>query len=123
MSDKNNPPNILLALFIVGLNALTLVLFLGPVAMHELRERRLLRVGHPAIAEIVSMEETGNVFNDVPEIRIRVEVRPTHGAPFRSETLETLSALDLQTIRVGSTLYVRFDPEDTRQVAIVDPRL
>ncbi|MGQ0803324.1 MAG: hypothetical protein ACT4PI_05615 [Actinomycetota bacterium] len=86
----------------------------GPVAAN----RRLLSTGQSAKAKILQAQETGTYVNEMPQIRVLLEVRPTSGSSFQSEAVTTVRPLQLSQIRVGNTVDVRYDPADPSKVAL-----
>jgi hypothetical protein len=86
----------------------------GPGWLRERREERILREGELASARIVSAEDTGNRFNSVPEIRIRLEVTRPGQAPYMTET-KTIGVM----FEPGRVVGVRVDPARPDRIAII----
>lgn len=82
----------------------------------ELRQK-----GVPAPAEILEIWDTGWTINDNPVIGMKVRVRPSDRPPFEA-TIEktTVSRIAVPQFQPGNGVWVRFDPDDPRVVA-VDP--
>ena len=89
----------------------------GPGYLRHRNEARLRAEGLPAVATILTLEDTGNRFNDTPEIIIRLEVtaegRPAWQASFR----RVMDVPDVQFFTPGRRIPVRFDPQRPEQVA------
>jgi hypothetical protein len=85
----------------------------GPSWLRDRRDARLLREGLPATARVIAVEDTGNRFNSVPEMRIRLEVTAPGRAPYMAETRRI--GVSFPT---GSVLDVRIDPVRPDHVAI-----
>ena len=113
---KSNPG---LALAIVAIIALALGFAFGPGLLAEKRHEELMATGTKTIATITAVEETGNVFNGSPEVRVRVKVETPEGGSFDSQETWVFSIFDVQTYRVGTKVDAFFDPADTESVAIV----
>jgi hypothetical protein len=72
-----------------------------------------------AEAKIVELYDTGNRFNDTPQIRFFLEVRPKHGSPFHAAATEVLPPRDLAQMGVGSTVRALYDPRDRTHVSAI----
>jgi hypothetical protein len=110
---------LLIGLVVVGL----LAIIMGPPIVRGLREDAVLAKGTSAPAVVVSLSETGNLYNEVPELRIVVEVRPASSEPWRAEVREFVAAHDTPKIQPGTEISVKYDPEQPSRVAIVEPKL
>lgn len=82
----------------------------------ELREK-----GVSAPADVLEIWDTGWTINDNPVIGMKVRVRPADRPAFEA-TIEktTVSRIAVPQFQPGARLWVRFDPDDPRLVA-VDP--
>ena len=52
---------------------------------HEQDREEILRTGKPADGTILDIEDTGNRFNDQPEVILSIEVRPPGGSSYRAQ--------------------------------------
>ncbi len=110
---------LVIGLAIVGL----LAIVAGPKLVRELREDAVLAKGTSASAVIVELSETGNLYNETPELRIVLEVQPASGEPWRAEVREFVAAHATAKIQPGTVVQVKYDPEHPSRVAIVEPKL
>lgn len=110
---------LLIGLVVVGLIAIVA----GPMIYRDLREDAVRAKGTPAPAVVVELDATGNLYNEIPELRIVLEVRPANGEPWRAEVREFVSAHDTPKIQPGTEISVKYDPEQPSRVAIVEPKL
>ena len=85
------------------------------------RDQQLLEHGQPAVAEIVSVRETGNRYNRQPEVELELRVQPTDGAAFSLAVTKVLSQSELAQYVQGSFVEVRYDPARSDSVALVGP--
>ena len=91
-------------------------------ATGESQARALQQTGLPAPATILRIWDTGITLNDDPVIGMEVEVRPEEGDPFRAVIPKSLiSRIAIPQFQPGKEIAVRFDPQDTSQVALDDP--
>lgn len=90
-------------------------LTLGPYA----KRKRLMRSGKQAEATILEVEDTGVTINEIyPLIKVRLEVRPPGGEPYRAETKMLVNRLEVPQIQPGLVVPVMYDPRDPSSVAI-----
>jgi uncharacterized SAM-binding protein YcdF (DUF218 family) len=83
------------------------------------REQQLREQGKPAVAEIVEIRETGNLYNRKPEVELELRVRPPDAAEFTLELTKVLEHAELAKYVVGSLVDVRYDPAQPDDVAIM----
>ena len=97
---------------------LIVALVVVPMIRRSAQARALLQSGVPAEATILRIWQTGTMLNNNPEIGLELEVRPAGGLPFRAETRLFAQLIQLAHFQPGATLQVRYDPQDTRKVAV-----
>jgi hypothetical protein len=108
-----------LAVFVIGFFAV----LAGPTLMDAWAERQLLKNGSDATATIVALQDTRDVVNEQPVVRLTVDVTVEGREPWRAEIVTPLSPVDLQNYRVGAQVRVRYNPEEPSKVALVGPLL
>jgi hypothetical protein len=94
------------------------LVFIPQILSHQ-REQRLLRHGRPAVAELLSIRETGNLYNRNPEVKARLRVQPADGEAFELEVTKVLRMTELAKYTEGSSIEVRYDPARRDDVALV----
>jgi hypothetical protein len=88
----------------------------------ESQARALRQTGLPAWATILRIWDTGITLNDDPVIGMEVEVRPEEGEPFRAVIQKSLiSRIAIPQFQPGKEVAVRYDPQDSTQIALDDP--
>ncbi|NJK32660.1 MAG: hypothetical protein HC927_09755 [Deltaproteobacteria bacterium] len=85
------------------------------------RERQVLESGKPGVAEILSIRETGNIYNRNPEVELVLRIQPAEGESFEVEVTKVLERTELAKYGEGSSLEVRYDPAEPDVVAFVGP--
>lgn len=79
----------------------------------------LRRTGEAATAKILTMMDTNiRIGDQASMLKFSVEVFPKNRQSFRADTQNAISDATRQKFMPGSTVYVKFDPRDTRQVAL-----
>ena len=90
----------------------------------ESRQRQsLLRNGERAVAEILSIADTGVTVNDNPRVALRLFVQPQSRTGFEVNTKLLVSRLSLAFFQTGAKVLVRFDPNDLQRVAVEPPAM
>lgn len=82
------------------------------------KRNKLLATGRRADGLITEMWDTGVTINNQPQIGMKIQVTPQTGAPFTSEVIMVVSRLQTSYYQVGVKCIVKYDPEDTKTVAI-----
>lgn len=119
MESKSPNPARFAPLIIVAIVFTVALSVFGSLYCSMEEEKRLLRSGEPAVAEILDMVDTGNRYNLSPEIEFTLLVTPSDGAPYEGLSTAVLDAVEQQNYRVGTTLDVRYSSADPQQIAIV----
>jgi hypothetical protein len=87
--------------------------------MQEQVYDRLRQTGEAATAKILTMMDTNiRIGDQASMLRFSVEVFPKNRPSFRADTQNAISDATRQKFMPGSTVYVKFDPRDPRQVAL-----
>lgn len=82
------------------------------------KRNKLLATGRRADGLITEMWDTGVTINNQPQIGMKIQVTPQMGPPFTSEVIMVVSRLQTAYYQVGVKCIVKYDPEDTKTVAI-----
>lgn len=91
----------------------------APELRRQSERKTLLAEGQDATATIVSLADTGNTFNDNPEVEIRLVVHPEGAEDFQVDINQVIGAVELANYRAGAEVTVKFDPADHAKVAII----
>jgi hypothetical protein len=83
------------------------------------RDQDLRENGKPAVAEIVSIRETGNLYNKKPEVEIELRVQPPDAEPFTLDLTKVLELTELAKYVEGSRVDVLYDPAQPDDVVFV----
>jgi hypothetical protein len=90
----------------------------GLVGRSAASSRRLQREGKPAWARVTSVEDTGVTVNQNPRIAITLHVEPDGEPAFEIATKKVVSRLSVP--QVGSTVAIRYDPNDHERFVFDD---
>ncbi len=83
---------------------------------------RLRRTGEEARARVLTVMDTSvRIGDQASMLRFGLEVFPASGPTFRAETQQAISDATRKKFMPGSFVYVRFDPRDTKEVALAGP--
>lgn len=103
-----------LGLFILAMVAIPMMCFIVP----ECERDALLKDGVAAEGTILAIKPTGNTFNDQPQVKINLEVRPKDGEAYTAETKMIINPVYMPQFQPGKKVFVRYDAEDPSKVAI-----
>ncbi len=105
------------AVFLGGwvLAAVMIVAMWGPQYLQDREEQRLMSEGIPTRAILTRVEDTGNRYNNTPELRVTLNVQPENGAPYEVTVTEVAYPL----WQLGTEVIVYVDPTNAQNVAFV----
>ena len=83
------------------------------------RNKWLLINGEAAEAKILKIWETGATVNEQPQVGMLLEVYAPNRPVYHAEAKRVVSILNIPRLQVGSTVEVRFDPQNPLRVAVV----
>jgi hypothetical protein len=107
----------LFILFLIG--TLVPVLLVGLTIVNWWQNKQLLTYGEPAHARILKIWDTGVTLNDDPQVGMLLEVHAKDRPVFQGEAKSFVSRLSIPLVQVGSSVQVRFDPQNPSRIAIV----
>ena len=110
---------IFIIVFTTAVSYFVLSRTLFPILKISQMKKRLMREGIEAEAVLLNMEQTGLYVNNQPQIKMQVQVQPMTGRNFVSEICEVLTLIDLSQLRIGSTLKVKYNPINTKEVMVL----
>ena len=70
-------------------------------------------------AIVLSVENTGAMVNDQAQLKMQLQVLPDKGRNFVIELKETVSPADSKDLRTGSTIRVKYNPANTKEISRV----
>lgn len=77
----------------------------------EERKKKILKQGVQANATVLTIKPTGEYLNNLPEFQVQVKVKPKAGADFVAEMKEVLPYAKYDSIRRGTQVLIKYDPE------------
>lgn len=103
--------------FLITYVVLSRTLF--PLLKKRKLNRYLIKEGTEAEATLLNMEQTGMYVNNLPQVKLQLQVQPGIGRNFVAETSEILSFIDLAHIKVGNTVRVKYNPMNNKEIMLV----
>lgn len=92
---------------------------IGGLADQSAERNRILAQGAPGSARVISLEGTGTLVNNAPQVVIGLEVHPSGGgAPFLARCVSLVSQLQIPQVQPGCMVPVRFDPSNVSRIAL-----
>ncbi|CAG5008461.1 hypothetical protein DYBT9275_04274 [Dyadobacter sp. CECT 9275] len=81
----------------------------------------LLRSGQQAEAVILCVQETGLFINNLPKLKVQMQVKPERGRNFVVEVQQTLPDFDAGSLLAGTRVLVKYNPSNHKQVVLLYP--
>lgn len=100
--------------------ALALLPFWFFVFAPQIRHDELLENGVRGRGRLLTVEETGTVINEVPELELVVELQRADGTLDTATTDFVPTRRSLHLFQDGAAVTVAYDPEDPAELTIVD---
>lgn len=99
--------------------ALILLLVIVFVAAHIISRKVHLPKTIQSSAIILAIEQTGVYMNSKPLVKLQMQVTPDRGRNFIAEVKEVLSAFDIKNLRNGSTVTVKYNAANVKEIELL----
>lgn len=99
------------------LAAWRLVKMLGRPRKMTLQE--IAKNGTLAEAIVLDVNETGMIINDLPQVKLQMQVLPEKGRNFVAEVKQVLPNSLKTLLHSGSKIMVKYDPGNPREVVVL----
>jgi len=118
----------LIAIQIVGLLEGAIVIFMFFAAWRlvkmlagprKMTVREIEKNGTLAEAIILNVNETGTFVNDLPQVKLQMQVLPEKGRNFVAEVKQVLPNSLKSLLHSGSKIMVKYDPGNPREVVVL----
>ena len=106
--------NFKLVFAILALAIIPIAFFLYP----EFERAQILDNGIAAPGTIIKVEDTGQRYNDQPQVNVWVQVEPDKEEPYEAMTKMVISPVYIPQFQPGKRVHVRYDAEDRTKIAI-----
>lgn len=120
-------PNVVVIVIIavVGIPVLVLLFValkdIFGMAKEGVMQSQVLETGESARATILKVWETGAAVGSVnpdPQLGMLLKVQPTNAPTFQTQADVYVKVWDVPQFSVGAIVNVKYDPKDTRRVAV-----
>ncbi len=92
---------------------------MAEVGQQSANHNQLMATGAPGSARVLSLEGTGTLINNAPQVVLGLEIHPsTGGSPFVTRCVSIVSQLKIPQVQPGCMVPVRFDPMNPQNVAL-----
>lgn len=92
---------------------------IGELGQQSADHNQLMATGAPASARVLSLEGTGTLINNAPQVVLGLEVHPSSGgSPFMARCTSIVSQLKIPQVQPGCMVPVRFDPMNPQRIAL-----
>jgi hypothetical protein len=87
-----------------------------------LKSRETEKMAETVISKaiVLSVERTGALINNQPQVKIQLQVTPEKRRNFVTEVKKILSPADVAAIRAGSIIRVKYNPVNTKEISLID---
>lgn len=80
---------------------------------------RLMKIGIPAQARIIKVEQTSKYLNLRPQIRLKVSfIHPQTGQKITAVAADYFDAHEIGSLRPGASLTIRFNPDHPEETCL-----
>ena len=124
-TEESSPPLVIILIMILVPIGITFFAFKG-LFKHFAggkERKRILAIGRPARAKIISLGESGRgvvTVNNQPFVSLKLEIYDGNKPPYQVEIKTIIARLDIPRFQPGVMLGVKIDPQNPQNVAI-DP--
>jgi competence protein ComGC len=83
------------------------------------QDRSIVQNGIPARAKILSVQQTGLMLNNQPQVEFQLEVYPPTGMPYQAQAKAIIGLVSIPQFQPGVEIPVKIHPTDLSKVALV----
>jgi len=83
------------------------------------KKRHLNREGIETEAVLINMQRTGLYVNNLPQVKLQLQVQLETGWKFVTEANEILTFVDLSQLHIGGILWVKYNPSNLKEAKLV----
>ena len=83
------------------------------------KKKHLNREGIETEAVLINMQRTGLYVNNLPQVKLQLQVQLETGWKFVTEAKEVLSFVDLSQLHIGGVLWVKYNPSNLKEAKLV----
>jgi len=108
--------------FTLAITLVTLIPFViifRRMYQNSAQRTKLLQSGEPAMAVIISAQQTGMLVNHNPEVLFQLEITRQDGTTYAAQSRMGVQMIHLGSIQAGNQIHVRIDPQNPQNVAIM----
>ena len=89
-----------------------------PGICNDQRQRELKKTGLPAKATITGIRDTGNRFNEQPEVELQLDVQASGLEPYKTSVKMYVSLVYLPQLQPGKIVNIKYDRKDKYKVVV-----
>ena len=84
----------------------------------QMSQEEIEKNGVQAEAIVLSIQETGMFFDNIPQIKLQMQVLPDKGRNFIAEVKQVLPDFQRKLLHSGSKITVKYDPRNHGSIVI-----
>ncbi|MFL5811302.1 MAG: hypothetical protein ACJ749_17400 [Flavisolibacter sp.] len=81
--------------------------------------KRLAREAIETEAVLINMQRTGLYVNNLPQVKLQLQVQMETGWKFVTEAKEVLTFRDLSQLHIGGIIWVKYNPSNLKESRLV----
>jgi hypothetical protein len=87
--------------------------------MQSNRHRRILNDGVESEATVLTIGPTGSYVNNLPELKVQMQVEPEKGRNFVTEIIQAVPQVDFNHLHSGMRIVVKYHPAHPKEVILL----
>ena len=108
----------IIVIAVISILVLATLAAFAPDIMRDVKNKEVLSEGVPATAVIKDVTDTGNRYNNNPQVKMTLEVTPKDGKPYTAQIITVVSVVYLARLQPGTVVNVKYDPKQPSRVAL-----
>ncbi len=87
--------------------------------METKRHTKILNHGVESEATVLAIGPTGSYINNLPQLKVQMQVEPSKGRNFVTEVKQAVPQVDFNLLHSGTRIVVKYHPAHPKQVILL----
>jgi hypothetical protein len=83
------------------------------------RHTKIINHGIESEATVLAIGPTGSYVNNLPQLKVQMQVEPKKGRNFVAEVKQVVPQVDFNTLHSGTRIVVKYHPSHPKEVILV----
>ena len=93
----------------------TIVIVRRRALLSSIKSNKKKQEGIETEAVLINMQRTGLYVNNLPQVKLQLQVQLETGWKFVTEAKEVLTFVDLSQLHIGGILWVKYNPANLKE--------